>query len=214
MTDGWFAYARRGGGTAVTGDFSTFIDGRRRESRWTRPRPDCPHPERWHAPDAYATETEVTALVAAMVVALQPDFCIETGSWLGTTTRAIGWALRQNGHGELVSLEIDTDKCNAARDLCGNLPTTVLNMSSMTYTPTRPIDFAWFDSQAELRPQEFLRYLPWMHDRTVVGFHDTGPQHPVRDLLAPLETCGVIQPLYLPTPRGAMFARVVPEHAP
>lgn len=184
------------------------------EATWTRSRPGCPHPEHWHAPDAQATETEVTALVAAMVVALQPDFCIETGSWIGTTTRAIGRALAQSGHGELVSLEVDEDRCRAAREACRGLPVHVANLSSMTYLPTQAVDFAWFDSLSELRPQEFLRYLPWMHDRTVVGFHDTGPQHPVRDLLAPLERSGVIQPLYLPTPRGAMFARVVPERAP
>lgn len=180
------------------------------ESTWTKPRPDCPNPHYWTSADAMATEAEVTELVAAMVRALQPDFCIETGSWIGTTSHAIGEALARNGHGELVSLEIDVDKCEEARARCAGLPVTVLGASSMTYTPERPVDFAWFDSACELRPLEFFRYLPAMHDRTVVGFHDTGPQHPVRELLVPLERDGTLQPLYLPTPRGVMFARVNP----
>lgn len=181
------------------------------EATWTRPRPDCPHPERWHAPDGQATEDEVTELVAAMVRALQPDFCVETGSWVGATTEAIGTALARNGHGRLVSLEIDNAKAAEAADRCVGLPVTVLARSSLDWTPPEPVDFAWFDSDCAARPWEFWRYLPRMHDRTVVGFHDTGPQHPVRALLAPLERSGVIAPLYLPTPRGVMFARVAPE---
>ncbi len=140
------------------------------ESTWTPSRPDCPYPERWSSVDAYATESEVTELVAAMVRALQPEFVIETGSWVGTTTQAIGEALVRNGHGELISLEISPDMCQRANQRC--------------------------------------EYLPWMHHRTVVGFHDTGPQHPVRALLAPLEAAGVLTPLYLPTPRGVCFSRV------
>jgi len=183
----------------------------RSEATWTKPRPDCPHPEFWTALDAMATEVEVTELVGAMVRALQPEFCVETGSWSGDTTYVIGAALTRNGHGELVSLEIDEKKAAEAAARCEGLPVTVLAQSSMSYTPDRPIDFAWFDSACELRPQEFFRYSIAMHDRTVVGFHDTGPQHPVRELLAPLERSGALQPIYLPTPRGVCFARVNPS---
>src|SRR6266567_421631 len=178
------------------------------ESTWTPSRPDCPYPERWSSVDAYATESEVTELVAAMVRALQPEFVIETGSWVGTTTQAIGEALVRNGHGELISLEISPDMCQRANQRCAGLPVTVLPTSSLDFMPTRPVDFAWFDSDPRLRPVEFEQYLPWMHARTVVGFHDTGPQHPVRALLAPLEAAGVLTPLYLPTPRGVCFSRV------
>jgi hypothetical protein len=179
------------------------------ESTWTVPRADCPQPGRWHAPDAYATETEVSALVAAFVRALQPDFVVETGSWIGTTAAAIGRALRDNGQGELVSLETDLVKARVAARLCEGLPVQVANTSSLVWAPDRPVDFAWFDSDTAARPQEFRRYRPWMHSGTVVGFHDTGPQHPVRDLLAPLVAEGLLgAPLFLPTPRGVCFARV------
>lgn len=179
------------------------------ESIFTAPRSDCPHPERWHAGDDQSTETEVTALVAAMVVALQPDFVLETGTCVGDTAEAIGRALKKNGQGHLVSLEINPDFAFVARERCGALPVSVLEMSSLDYIPDRPVDFAFFDSLARLRPLEFRRYLPWMHDRTVVGFHDTGPHHSIRELLRPLEEEGLlVAPLYLPTPRGVMFSRV------
>jgi len=156
-----------------------------------------------------STEVEVTALVAAMVTALQPDFVIETGSGIGGTTEAIGNALRANGQGDLVSLEVDPERIAVARARCRDLPVTILQMSSMDYTPDRLIDFAFFDSLARLRALEFERYLPWMHSRTVVGFHDTGPHHPMRGYLLPLEQRGLlVSSLYLPTPRGVMFSRV------
>jgi len=179
------------------------------ESRFTAARSDCPHPEYWHATDDQSTELEVTALIAAMVVALQPDFLVETGTCFGNTTEAIGQALRSNGHGELVSLEVDPKYVQIARQRCAGLPVSVLSISSMEYVPDRPIDFVFFDSLARLRALEFERYLPWMHERTVVGFHDTAPHHPVRETLLPLAQKGLlVSPLYLPTPRGVMFARV------
>lgn len=179
------------------------------ESTWTPARPDCPFPERWSSVDAQATEVEVTELVATMVRALQPDFVVETGSWVGTTSQAIGEALQRNGRGQLVCLEINPYVAQIAANSCNGLPVTVLTTSSLNYTPEQPIDFAWFDSDTRVRPEEFRRFLPWMHDRTVVGFHDTGPQHAVRALLEPLEAEGLlVSPLYLPTPRGVCFARV------
>jgi hypothetical protein len=179
------------------------------ESQFTAPRSDCPNPERWHAVDDQSTEVEVTALVGAMVTALQPDFVIETGTCIGRTTEVIARALKSNGQGELVSLDIDPARIQIARERCRDLPVSILEMSSLDFTPDRPIDFAFFDSLAKLRAQEFERYLPWMHSRTVVAFHDTGSHHPVRERLRPLEERGLlVAPLYLPTPRGVMFARV------
>ena len=144
-----------------------------RESTWTQPGADCPFPDRWHSTDAYSTELEVTELVAAYVRALQPDFVVETGTCKGNTARAIGEALALNGQGELVTLEISEALADEARGRCAGLPVQVLHQSSLDYTPDRPVDFAWFDSDVETRPLEFRRYLPWMHSRTVVGFHDT-----------------------------------------
>lgn len=179
------------------------------ESAFTAPHPDCPFPWHWHAIDDQSTEIEVTALVSAMVGALQPEYVIETGTCLGCTARAIGEVLRDNGHGTLSTLETDPDRAAIARERCRGLPVTVHVVSSLAFTPERRIDFAFFDSLARLRAQEFVRYLPWMHERTVVGFHDTGPHHPVREYLRPLEERGVlVSSLYLPTPRGIMFARV------
>lgn len=179
------------------------------EARFTRPRPDCPRPYYWTSTDDDSTEIEVTRLVAAFVTALQPEFVVETGTAWGQTAEAIGHALWANGHGRLVTIEPDRERAHFSAERCTGLPVSVHIGLSLDYTPEQPIDFAWFDSLCELRPREFIRYLPHMSSRGVVGFHDTGPQHPVRDLLQRLTDNGVLpSPLYLPTPRGVCFARV------
>jgi hypothetical protein len=182
------------------------------ESTWTSPRDHCPHPERWHSTDSDSTEAEVTALVAAFVTALQPDYVVETGTNIGHTAYAIGRALQESGRGRLVTCETDPNFVEVARRRCEGLPVEVHHGSSLDWIPDQPIDFAFFDSLVQIRADELLRYLPTMHANTVVGFHDTGPHHPVMSYLEPLVAQRVLEPLLLlPTPRGVGFARLGPN---
>lgn len=179
------------------------------EARFTAARADCPSPHYWTSNDSDSTEHQVTALVAAFVAALQPEFVLETGTAFGQTALAIGRVLATYGHGRLVTLETDPQRAGLAAAWCSGLPVTVLNMSSLDYTPVAQIDFAWFDSLFHLRPLELRRFAPHLSERAVVGVHDTAWHHPVRALLEPLEAEGLlVSPLYLPTPRGVCFARV------
>lgn len=179
------------------------------ESRFTPPRPDCPHPDRWHSDDEDSTEHEVSILVGAFVTALQPDYVVETGTAFGQTAESIGYALKQNRQGRLVSLEPDAERAEFSRQRCNGLPVEVREVSSLSFTPEQEIDFAWFDSLIHLRAEELRRYLPYMSNRAVVGFHDTAPHHQTRKFLNELVREGlIVNQLWLPTPRGALFARV------
>jgi len=80
---------------------------------------------------------------------------------------------------------------------------------SLAYVPDGPVDFAWFDSLLDLRAREFIHFRSWMHAGTVVGFHDTGPQHPLRPDVENLAGLGMLAPVFLPTPRGVCFGRVL-----
>jgi predicted O-methyltransferase YrrM len=182
------------------------LGGAHAESAWTAPRPDCPHPEWWHADSAGATEHEVTELVAALVRALQPEIVVETGVLHAHTTVAIGEALARNGHGQLYALEAHRPYAVAAAQLVAELPVHVLAVDSTTWTPPGPIDFAFLDSELDTRWQEIERFWPWLHDRTVLAIHDTAPHHPVRKTLAQFEDKMVL--LDLPTPRGITLARL------
>lgn len=177
------------------------------EARWTPPRPDCPHPEWWTSTDAHSTEIEVTELVAAFVRALQPEFVVETGTCWGQTAEAIGRALEANGHGQLVTLEVEPQKVAYSADRCVGLPVQVTQCSSLAYTPDGPVGFAWFDSLLPLRVEEFNHYRPWLAAGALVGFHDTGPQFGgFGPQIAALEG---VRPIQLRTPRGVTFVEVL-----
>lgn len=174
-----------------------------RESEFTAARPDCPHPQRWHASTAGETEHEVTELLAGLVRALQPEHVVETGSLYGSTSQAIGVALLRNGHGRLTAVESDEQWGWTAARRCGGLPVDVHIGSSLAYTPDRSVDLLFSDSGIDVRGAEIRWLSPHLHPASVIVVHDTGPQHPVRGQLDELVASGLIRPpLYLPTPRG------------
>lgn len=182
------------------------------ESRFTAPRAECPRPDYWHSTDPDSTELEVTHLVAAFVRALQPGVVLETGTAFGQTAVAIGLALAANGHGHLETLEPDADRAAFARDRVRGLPVIVYQKASLEWAPPQPhpqIGFAWFDSLIHLRATEFRFYRAWMRTGAIVGFHDCGPQHAVRPDVEQLADEKLLRPIYLPTPRGVMFAEVL-----
>lgn len=179
-----------------------------RESDFTEPRPDCPHPEYWMSPGPSSTEVEVSRLVGAFVRALKPELVVETGTGLGQTAELIGQALARNGRGRLVSLETDPERVESSRQRCANLPVEVLQMPSLDYVPDQEIDFMWIDSLEELRPEEIRRFAAWASPRCVIGIHDTGPHKKLKTLIAELVENGLLTPpLSLPTPRGVSFCR-------
>lgn len=192
------------------------------EARFTSPHEACPNPTWWHAPDSESTEVEVSELIGALVRAIQPEYVIETGTAFGYTTAAIAGALERNGHGRLVTLEIDQERLQQAigrvAEVAG-LPASVRVdfrlMSSLEFTPEHPIGFALFDSLYELRAREFRRYHPWMLPGTICAFHDwtsglRGHYMDVRASIEELRMEGLLAPVYVPTPRGLAICEVLP----
>lgn len=177
------------------------------ESAWTKPRPDCPHPERWSSTDPQSTELEVSELVAGFVRALQPDYVVETGTCMGQTARMIGLALQANGQGRLDTLEIDGERIEFSERVCEGLPVTVHAVKSLDFTPAEPIGFAWFDSRVELRVAEFERFRPHMIPGAIVGFHDTSPHQ--GSWSGAVESIAGTRAIRLRTPRGVTFVEVM-----
>ena len=73
------------------------------ESTFTKPHAECPHPEWWSADDDESAEVEVVELVGALVRVLQPEYVVETGTFVGRMAQGIGQALLLNGHGRSTS---------------------------------------------------------------------------------------------------------------
>jgi predicted O-methyltransferase YrrM len=187
------------------------------ESTWTEPRADCPHPERYHAPDPDTTETEVTTLVAAFVTALQPDVVVETGSAFGFTSQAIGEALHANGQGMLYTYEVDRDRARDTLNRVAGLPVIVAQRPSLAGIADligigheKRVRFAFLDSLLELRVPELQAIRPLLAPGAIVGVHDCGePEHTKygafsREVAVAAMKLGFNR-ISLPTPRGVTF---------
>jgi hypothetical protein len=178
----------------------------RPEADFTPPSHWCPRPDLWSAYDPDTAEVEVIELVVAFVRGLKPELVLETGTGHGVTAERIGRALVANGHGRLVTIEIDPPRAEAARRRCAGLPVEVVTGDSCAWTPPGPIGLAWLDSHLDLRHRELLRYRPWLQG-AIVGIHDAGPRHSVWGHLE-REVGSWFQRIRLRTPRGVVFGEV------
>lgn len=197
---------------------SNIAVGYYRESQFTKPRPDCPLPRRWHTRDIQATEIEVVEMVAGMIRGLQPDVVLETGTSRGFMTLAIAEALEKNDQGVVITYEPVAETMTEALrtwDEKGgpeSLPIIPRECGSMDFPwKDGPIDFAWHDSLLRLRLPEFEFYREHYSDRAVVCFHDTAPHFGAwsDELRLALMTAGFSY-LDMPTPRGCIIARKNP----
>ena len=188
------------------------------ESRFTPSRRDCPHPERWHSPDADSTEIEVSRLAAAFVEALRPDLVVETGSAFGQTAELIGQVLYTAGVGHLYTFEVDESRVAATAERVAGLPVSIGYQPSLDGIAgliadgfnTGKVGFAWLDSLFELRVPELRAIRPLLSPGAIVGVHDCGePGHTKyggfsQEVATAAATLGFNR-LSLPTPRGVTF---------
>lgn len=173
------------------------------ESEFTSPRPDCPHPEWWHAYDSMAAEVEVIEFLGGLIRALQPELVVETGTWKGHAARAIGKTLVHIGHGRLITLEIDADLAREAEESLSGLPVRVENVDSMQYTPPGSIDLLWLDGSTD-RAGEWNHLSQFMSPYGIVVVHDTGPHGDARAAFDALDNITLI---HLATPRGVSIGQ-------
>jgi len=114
-------------------------------------------------------------LVAALVKATQPEFILEIGSHYGQTTERIAQVIRENEHGEFISLEIDPEMVGSASHRCSQYlgkEVEIININSLEYIPTKPIDFLFVDGSSE-RSKDVVHYLPYLSGHCIVVVHDS-----------------------------------------
>lgn len=179
------------------------------ENTWTVPSDWCPRPEWWHSADCDATEDEVGELVAALARAIQPEWVIETGAYLGHTSEKIGRALQANGHGRLIAVELLEDRARKVHERTADLPVSVVAGTSQQAFAnfTGVIGLAFLDSDIDVRPLEFQWLINHLADGAVVVVHDTAPHH-LASHPAFAEWIASMKPLNLRTPRGVVMFQV------
>lgn len=174
---------------------------------------ECPQPQLWSMLDGWTAEVETLEFLYGLIRLVKPVRVVETGTWHGYGAEAIGRAMKDNGFGQLVTLELDKENHEfATRHLHeAGLESivSVIHESSLNYLPTEPIDCLLLDSSLEIRAAEFRHFLPYLRPETVILFHDTSSVHEVvREQIRQLESEDLIRSLSFSTPRGVTICRL------
>lgn len=166
---------------------------------------NCKKPQLFSMNSRVGSETEVHRFLKALTVMLKPNYILETGTYEGDGTIAFAEGVIQNGFGRVVSIECNPDLAKTAYQKLSSYPVEVVACNSLEYIPEQNIDLLFLDSKRTLRREEFLRFRPFLHNKSVIIWHDSSyrPQnHAVFDAVNELYEAGIIDRLLLPTPRG------------
>ncbi len=112
-------------------------------------------------------------LLAAIVMAVKPKICYETGSHKGLSAAYIAYGLSINGEGHLHTY--DPYEWGASGNLAPLVDwVTYHQQKGEEAEVTGPIDFLFIDGyhQKEAVINEFLHFLPHLSPNAIVMFHD------------------------------------------
>ena len=167
----------------------------------------------WSMFDGFTAETEVLDFLYTLVRLIKPENAVETGTWLGRSAIAIASALRDNGFGHLISLEADPE---VARYALAELDSVrlcewvdIVTDQSLNFQPQSELQFALFDSDVQVRAEEFYHFYEKLAPGATVVFHDTGVQHVgLADRIRELIAQGLLVGSFFLTPRGIFVGSV------
>jgi predicted O-methyltransferase YrrM len=173
---------------------------------------ECLHPERWKMTDAQTAELEVLDFLKSFVLTVKPALVVETGTFLGYSTLKMAEALKSNGFGKIITIELDPAIFAKANERFGasGLREWIENRneSSLDAKIEGTIDLLFSDSHGPLREQEVRRFLPQIAPGGLILMHDSSPHFRfVREAAVKLESEGLISLVFLPTPRGLLIAQ-------
>ena len=134
--------------------------------------------------DGTSTEVEVLNVIHAFVRLFKPNLVLETGTYHGMGSVALAAGLKENGFGTLHTLEVRDSCIEKARENVAKFDKDLLNIirfvhgNSLHYISQYqgpPFDFAFFDSQLNLRHVEFhtLASAGKLAKGAICLFHDT-----------------------------------------
>jgi len=177
-----------------------------------RATPECPHPERWSMYDSMTAEAEVLEFLRTLVTTIKPELIVETGAFLGVSTLWMAEGLKRNGHGRIVSCELDPVVFVKAQEkVTASELSPLIDLrqeSSLEMKIEGTIDLFFSDSDPPVREQEIRRYLPQINPNGLILMHDASSHmKTVREAALRLEAEGLISVVLLPTPRGLVVAQ-------
>lgn len=130
------------------------------------------HGKQWNELDGTAAEMEMGEVLFGLVRMLKPELVVETGTYVGSTARWLGFACRDNLFGRVVSCEINERmhiQTVVNYRATEPIPVELRLCSSLDLPELRAADFVFSDSAQELRAQEYELVKPGC----VFVVHDT-----------------------------------------
>lgn len=141
----------------------------------------------WTIIDETAAELEMQELLFSLVKMLRPELVVETGCYIGLTTRSLGLACFQAHKGRVVSCDTNLEYVERAQKVCQDLPVQIRHVSSLDLPELSEADFIFSDSDYKFRGGEIQR----AKSGAVIVVHDTrvsyDPMIPALDSLVRAE---------------------------
>ena len=168
--------------------------------------------QQWSMFDSWTAEIEVLDFLYALVHLVKPRSAIETGTWLGYSAIAIASAMRDNGFGQVVSIEVNSEAAAIGRR---NIEKTGLtNLVSLhvgnvlEFKPDCSYDFAFFDSGV---PNEFDRFYPHLEAESMVVFQNVfrNQEDTAAGAMEVLSETGIVRGIFFDTPRGLWVGKLL-----
>lgn len=168
---------------------------------------DCADPERWHAPDQMAMETEVARMLAGVLIGIRARVVVETGTWRGHTASVLSEAMYELGEGgRIYSVDNDIEALDIAQERLARRPgaarnVTLVHADSLAWAPPVPVDLLVVDCDHTRRHAVVGHMRRFLSPQAVVAVHDTADigERLLRDL--------DFDWLAFPTPRGLWLGR-------
>ena len=124
-----------------------------------------PREGQWEVPDGTSSEVEMGDFLYGLVRMLKPALVVETGTYLGHSTRLLVEACFDNGFGKVVSCDVeDRNVFNAIPSHC-----ELRICSSLDLPELGTADLVYSDSEQNLRMKEYELVKPGC----VFVVHDT-----------------------------------------
>lgn len=113
----------------------------------------------WEKETLLGAETETADVLYGLIRHQKPLLIVETGCANGDTAEMIGFALKRNGRGKLLTCDLDAEMVLKTRECCKNLPVEVRECRGEDLiAECETIDMLFIDSgwmpvrEAEVRP--------------------------------------------------------------
>jgi len=129
--------------------------------------------------NAGGVEVEVGEFLYAFVKMIKPKRILETGTHLGVSSLYMAQALKENGAGHLVTLEIFDENIQKSKRLWREAgvaeQVTVLKARSLEYTEKETLDMLFLDSEPDIRFDELVRFYDKVRPEGFIFVHDLHP---------------------------------------